>query len=207
MATWLRRFVNLDGIVPLFINSTFMFAFKWNSILSFWLTNSLLCFLAVNRDTKVAHQLLIYFLIDCRLEELPIMESPFSGVSLCLHFPIYSFVQVSIISAHMMHYWFGCHWFVYLHLLTLAVLSSAGTLALSLVSQTHITLCRLSWVQVRIWKDVAAHECVCSNSWGNTCNKQQRGRRAIFCLRHALPNISTHYSQVVLFIAGESEES
>lgn len=86
MATWPHRFVNLDGIVPLFINSTFMFAFKWNSILSFWLTNSLLCFLAVNRDTKVAHQLLIYFLIDCRLEELPIMELPFSGVSLCLTF-------------------------------------------------------------------------------------------------------------------------
>lgn len=114
MATWPRRFVNLDGILPLFINSTFMFAFKWNSILSFWLTNSLLCFLAVNRDTKVAHQLLIYFLIDCRLVELPITESPFAGVSLCLHFPIYSFVQVSIISA-----WLGEALLVWLSLICL----------------------------------------------------------------------------------------
>lgn len=76
-----------------------MFAFKRNSVLSFWLTNSLLCFLAVNWDAEVAHELLIYLLIDRRLEELPITELPFTGVALCLHFPIYSFLQISIVLA------------------------------------------------------------------------------------------------------------
>lgn len=185
-----------------------MFAFKWNAILSSWLTNSLLCFLAVNWDTKVVHELLIYFLIDCRLEELPITESPFAGVALCLHFTIYSFVQVSIVSA-----WPGEALLVLLSLICLpapAQICSAQQCwdtSFNLVSQTHITMCHVSWVQVRIWKDVATHERVCPNSCGDSCNGQQRARRAIFFIRHALPNISTHYSRVVLFIAGEGEES